>query len=490
MPNLRSVHGAVLTDSIPTHPIPAPSIPAPRAGDPAPAPIPQPVPRPAPRPIPVPVPPVPGHRFRIFKQDPTVADPAVRSVFIPTVVLNGPTDARVSTELPGVTPVARNTTGDFEFDPGTAEFDCAHAFAVVHETVSMYERHNDGAPIPFAWNVGGNIDRLTVFPRAGSGANAFYSRAAKALKFLFFTPQGGTSPVFTCRSLDIVAHETGHSILDGLKPGWLSSGNTPQTGGLHESFGDLTAIFLALSQPDQAEALVALAKADLHARQFLSALAEQFGQALGLPFGLRNADNDLKLSEVGNEVHAISQVFTGGIYDTLADIYAFERIRQARTKDPTIVLIEVADHLCKLLFDAIVAAPATDATYADVVNQMLRLSAERNDPANHRTFLRNRFALREVVVSPTPLDAVLEGHLNLTDPNYTGDGTHEATTVDPANQNSPSLRATQDRSTCCGTMQMPEFQHIDPETLATGGPLTDQDILSHELANLRRAFNK
>ena len=33
---------------------------------------------------------------------------------------------------------------------------------------------------------------------------------------------------------------------------WLLSNNPPQTGGLHESFGDLTAIFLALSQLDGA----------------------------------------------------------------------------------------------------------------------------------------------------------------------------------------------------------------------------------------------
>jgi hypothetical protein len=118
-------------------------------------------------------------------------------------------------------------------------------------------------------------------------------------------------------------------VLDGLKPGWLGGTNPPQTGGLHESFGDLTAIFLACSQLDQVEAAVATTKANLHDKNFLAALAEQFGAALGFPQGLRNADNDLKLSQVGNEVHAISQVFTGGIYDVLADIFAFEKNRQA-----------------------------------------------------------------------------------------------------------------------------------------------------------------
>ena len=144
--------------------------------------------------------------------------------------------------------------------------------------------------------------------------------------------------VFTCRSLDIVAHETGHAILDGLKPHWLDVASPPQTGGLHESFGDLTAIFLALSQLDQVEAIIAQTKANLHDKTFLSDLAEQFGLALGRPNGLRNADNDLKLSQAGTEVHAISQVFTGAIYDILADIFR----SNARPRNVTTLLRSIA----------------------------------------------------------------------------------------------------------------------------------------------------
>ncbi|MEK7215602.1 MAG: hypothetical protein AAB289_08415 [Chloroflexota bacterium] len=55
-------------------------------------------------------------------------------------------------------------------------------------------------------------------------------------------------------------YETGHAVLDGLKPQWLLANNPPQTGGLHEAFGDLTAIFLTLAQLEQ-EAR-ALAKID------------------------------------------------------------------------------------------------------------------------------------------------------------------------------------------------------------------------------------
>ncbi|WP_433464611.1 hypothetical protein [Spirillospora sp. CA-128828] len=450
-----------------------------------------PVPRSVPRPVPIPVPAQPGHRFLMYKQDPSVTELGARLAFIPTVVLIGPADARVQTELPGVTPVARNINGDFVFTPGTPQFDCAHTFAVVRQTMAMYERHNGGNPIPFAWNVGGNTDRITVFPHAGEGANAFYSRTAKALKFLFFTPEGQppSTVVNTCRSLDIVAHETGHAILDGLKPGWLSANNPPQTGGLHESFGDITAIFLALAEPDQADALVALTKANLHDKSFLPELAEEFGKALGMPSGLRNADNDLKLSEVGNEVHAISQVFTGAIYDVLADIYTFEMSRQARTKDPAIVLIETASALCKLVFDAIVASPATGALFVDVANKMLQMSASRGDPAIYRTFIRNRFAVREITTAATPLRDLMSGQMAMTEAGYTGNG-KDVTKVEAHDEHSASLRAGQDRSRCCGTMQMPEYQVVAADKLAKRGTLEDADILHEELDELRRAFSK
>lgn len=442
---------------------------------------------PVPNPIPVPVPPIVGPRIRVYKQDPTVTDPGARIIFVASPVLNGPADARLVTDLPGTTPVARNVDGDFLFAPDTPQFDAAHSFAVAHETITMYERHNNGNPIPFAWNSGGNTDKLTVKPHAGQGANAFYSRTGKSLSFLSFTPSGQTAQVFTCRSLDIVAHETGHSVLDGLKPGWLAAGNPPQTGGLHESWGDLTAIFLALSEPDQAESFVALTKANLHAKSFLSALAEQFGMALGMPFGLRNADNDLKLSQVGNEVHAISQVFTGGVYDVLADIFAFEYQRRTKTESATAVLIDVARRLCKLLFDAVVAAPATKATYADVVNKMLQISNSQGDPAIYRTFLRNRFTLREVVVSATPLTDLLSGRMDMADAGYLAGG-EDALELPPHDEHSASLRAVQDRSACCGTMQMTEFHTVAPERLAKRGPLHDDDILHDELSELKRAF--
>jgi len=271
----------------------------------------------------------------------------------------------------------------------------------------------------------------------------------KALKFFFFDSGSPPQTIFTCRSLDICAHETGHAILDSLQPGWISSSSTPQTGALHESFGDLTAIFLALSQLDQVEAIIAQTKANLHAKNFLAELAEQFGLALGQTLGLRNADNNLKLSEVSTQVHDLSKVFTGGVYDVLADIFAFER--KPAVEDEAFTLYRVGRYMCGLVFRALAQAPNTNATYAHVVNKMLSIVTSDGKPAAYKQFIINRFSFREVIL---PLTAALkeDKHVDL----------------------EPGIRdeegAAQDRSGCCGTMQLDEYMEDERQETVPAEP--------------------
>ncbi|MEC5164113.1 hypothetical protein ACFDR9_003573 [Janthinobacterium sp. CG_23.3] len=388
-----------------------------------------------------------GSRVLIWKQDPAVSDLGTRKVFLPGLVLQGPRDARVTFGEPGIAPVNPNAFGDFVVSPNTDQFDAIHTFAVVRLTLSMYQRAlasgGNAAPLPWQWNSANNTAPLKVFPHGLPNVmNAFYSRTEKALKFGDFIPSGGTERVYTCRSFDIVSHEAGHAVLDGLKPKWLLNGNPPQTGGLHEAFGDLTAIFLALSQLDQVEAVIAQTKANLHDKTFLADMAEQFGLALGRPNGLRNADNDFKLSETGNEVHAISQVFTGAVYDILADVFAFER--DPAVADDAAVLHRVADGLRSLLLRALIGAPDMGATYADVANQMLLIASADGKPQRYRDAIREQFTRREVL-SETPLTG--QAGPNLMFQAYTED--------------QPGAR--QDRRACCGTMNSAEY--LESESL-------------------------
>jgi hypothetical protein len=398
-----------------------------------------------PAPPSVPLPYAFGARVLMWKQDPSVSEIGTRKAFLPGIVLAGPRDARIVLG-DGIDPVAPNAFGDFVTMPDTPQFDAVHTFAVVRQTLTMYQRALSAAsnemPLPWQWNSSVDTAPIQVFPYGLPNVmNAFYSRSQNCLKFGDFVPSGQAGRVYTCRSFDIVSHETGHAVLDGLKPQWLQADNPPQTGGLHESFGDLTAIFLALSQLDQCEAVVAQTKARLHDKTFLADIAEQFGLALGSSTGLRNADNDLTLADAGTEVHAISQVFTGAVYDILADLFAFER--NPALEDDAAVLHRVGAYLRGLVLRSLIAAPDMAATFADVVNQMLRIVVEDGKPVDYANFIRNRFALREVIESPVPLT---EDH-------------EPALTLAARVKDAPG--AVQDRRACCGTMNLAEYYDID-----------------------------
>jgi hypothetical protein len=374
-------------------------------------------------------PPLLGSRMRIWKQDPSVTGIELpRTVYIHTLVDDGPKDSQIA--IKGLPPVVPDVNRDFLINPSSEEaFDAVHTYAVVRQVLTMYQRVL-GEKLNWQWNKDGNEEVLQVYPHAGVAENAFYSRNERVLKFFFFNPRRqpvGTPKVFTCRSLDIVAHEVGHAVLDSLKPKWLESAKA-QTGGLHESFGDLTSIFLILSQLDLVEYIVAQTKADLHRKSILTALAEQFGLGLDpnmFPNGLRNADNDLKLSEVSPEVHAVSQVFTGAVFDILADVFAANR--KPRFRDDAEVLYEAGKYMTSLTIRAFIAAPDENASFADVGKKMIEI-VKADGHENYAHFIEKHFTVREVL------------------------GVHTFAGVDLSDLGIPA-----NRCGCCGTMQRPEY---------------------------------
>ena len=348
-----------------------------------------------------------GSRLNIWKQDPSVERLGARQIYLHTRTRQGPRDSQIN--ISGMPTVYPDFKGDFLVDPqDEAEFDAVHTYAVVRMVLTMYQR---ALREKMSWHWG-DSEPIDVNPRAGSAANAFYSRTGKSLRFFFFRKAGADPsepPIYTCRSLDIVAHEAGHAILDGLKSEWLPF-TQPQTGGLHESFGDLTAIFLALSQLDLVEFVIASTKGNLHRTNILDKLAEQFGEGIGRPSGLRNADNDLKLSQVSNQVHDLSQVFTGAVFDILAT--AFHAARRPRWIDDAIMLYEVGQKVMKLTLEGIRLAPAQNATYKDVADAMIAFA--NSHPVEfdgYDQIIQAEFTRREVLgtaaaAAPTPIDGM------------------------------------------------------------------------------------
>ena len=116
-------------------------------------------------------------------------------MFLPGIVLAGPRDARIMYGDPGIAPVSPNAFGDFVTTPDTPQFDAVHTFAVVRQTLTMYQRALAGGggetPLPWQWNSSIDTAPLQVFPHGlPNTMNAFYSRSQCCLKFGDFIPSG------------------------------------------------------------------------------------------------------------------------------------------------------------------------------------------------------------------------------------------------------------------------------------------------------------
>ena len=219
-----------------------------------------------------------GSKVYIYKQDPLVI--GHRIAWLPFDIRTGPLTDDVL--IMGMNKSFRETDnqGNFLYDPRLDPdgFDAVNTLAIVQHVIWMYRRVLSLAKqksVSWLWG----SRPIQVFPHAGQDSNAYYSRGEKALKFFYFSD--GVKKIYSCRSWDIVAHETGHAVLDSLQPGWITSTH-PHTGALHEAFGDLTSIFSVLDQLDMCELVVAHTKGELGNRHhFLAALGEEFGRGIG-----------------------------------------------------------------------------------------------------------------------------------------------------------------------------------------------------------------
>ncbi len=104
-----------------------------------------------------------GTSVKIWKQDPSVVEPGIRKVYLPSSVNTGPKDNMVAiVGLPN--PVQPDPNGDFLLDPkrNELEFDAVHTFSVVRMVVNMFSRYN-GKEFKWQWGDGA----IKVDPRAG-----------------------------------------------------------------------------------------------------------------------------------------------------------------------------------------------------------------------------------------------------------------------------------------------------------------------------------
>lgn len=341
-----------------------------------------------------------GHLVVARKQDPSLSALGTTTVFVPELVSAGPRDNQIL--IRGLPTVEPDDNGDFLPDPveNPLAFDAVHTFAVVWRVSSMLRRAFLSAAhvSRFGWQWGD--EPIEVHPHYSQRTGAWYRRMTKRLEFNHFI--SGGEMIYTCRSFDMVAHETAHAILDAVKPGWYPGASSlKQTMAIHEAFADIVSVFALLDQPVVCADVITATRGDMHARTFLPLFAEEYGAAKKPLQGyMRNADNDLTLDQVDhNRRYELSKVLTGAIYDIIVDAFAVV------TLDPytnsIVTLNRVGESVLRRLVRAIVAAPATDATFSDIARAMI----EGEPDASWRQIIARQFRRRGILLTP-PTGAV------------------------------------------------------------------------------------
>lgn len=277
------------------------------------------------------------------------------------------------------------------------QFRQVNVWAVIQNILTFYQHpHMLGRAIPWAFE--GN--RLIVVPQAGYAQNAFYDRRSKSLQFYYCGPPENT--VYTCLSHDIIAHETGHAILDGIRP-YYNELSSIQTAAFHEFLADLTAILSTLRNNHVRRVVADDSKGDLSKEEVIGDLAEKFGQniarsvhgAAARPY-LRTAHNDKTMEHIkGNwKAHDCSLVLTGGMFEILTKMVLKHLRPDESTKkkgeSPRRALWNATNHFTRIALRALDYCPTVDVQFIDYARAVLHADklAYPRDALEYRAIIR------------------------------------------------------------------------------------------------------
>ena len=292
-------------------------------------------------------------------------------------------------------------------------------------------------------------NRLYLFPHAMVQANAFYSPDAHGILFGYFRATEyadaqvlpGQS-IYTCLSHDIVAHETTHAVVDGIRSHFTEPTNI-DVAAFHEAFADVSALFVHFSHREvlldtlqrtggrlytagmTADAPAVNASAPLIQSEIapdnpLIELARQFGQVSGMHAGLRSAlgtPANAQALETTTEPHLRGAILVAAVFDAYFAIYIQQtadlfRVFRAGggSQNPVDLpgplaelLAAEASRIAELFFGVCARAldycPPVDITFGDFLRALITADKDLypSDTYGVRDALMQAFRLRGIV---------------------------------------------------------------------------------------------
>jgi hypothetical protein len=400
--------------------------------------------------------------LRIFTLDPSVSPRAggVATVQVPYEALTpGPAGALFDVRCDGVPSPLRASPLDLDDpsllltsgltpSPADGRFHLQMVYAVCSLTYAAFRRAL-GREIAWAFTPQGDAPlRLVVRPFAFEGSNAGYSREMGDLSFGYFPagdePAGFTLPgglVCTSLSHDVIAHETTHALLDGLRSSFIVPSNV-DVPAFHEGFSDLVALLLHFSYAEVVERGIREVLRGADQRSVLADLAREFGYARSTrdrPAALRSGvdvdglaafDSDRAPEGDGGprgydpalEPHALGSVLVSAVFEAFTTIVRRKseryfriagldprNLERAALNDALVAAIaqeasDVAARFLEICIRAIDYCPAADVELGEYLRAIVTADAdlERADKWGFREALMRSFRRRQIFPRRVP----------------------------------------------------------------------------------------
>jgi hypothetical protein len=289
-------------------------------------------------------------------------------------------------------------------------FHAQNAFAIAMRTLARFEqalgRH-------VGW--GFPSHQIKIAPHAFLDANAFYSKPNEALLFGYFPALRSRGTVFSCLSHDVVAHETAHAVLDGIRGRYVEPAG-PDQAAFHEGFADLVALLSVLSLPQVVDAALARGRSRGKWRwkdPSLFRVAREVGiESGGSPALRRPADLRPSRRLLGRRAfqdpHRRGEVLVAAVLRAYLDRWCEQSsgsIRRSQAIDSAALL---ADHLLTSLIRALDYCPPVNLTFGDFLSGLLTANLEHSGAQTKalRDALRRNFGRFGIV--PTSPAAIPE----------------------------------------------------------------------------------
>lgn len=270
-----------------------------------------------------------------------------------------------------------------------------------------------------------NIWRLRLLPHAFLQANSFYSREAKGILFGYFPADaeepGANLPgqmVYNCLSYDVIAHETTHAVIDGLRC-FFTEPTNDDVAAFHEALADIVALFRHFTYREALLETIRKTGGILYRFQLrpdavadrggpvivgenavdnpLVVLARQFGQASGLRSGLRSALGTAPGShniEWTTEPHDRGSILVAAVFDAYFSVYlqctanlfrvaSFDANSHREVPGPLAEELvghasRLADKFFRLCVRAVDYCPPVDITFGDYLRALITADFDEN----------------------------------------------------------------------------------------------------------------